>query len=473
MKYVFCFMLVWPLLGTAQIDPVLDEWKKDPDLAHASFGFSLLNAKTGSVLAEYQSQLALVPASTLKLLSTYAALSKLGQHYRFETKFYTTGKLDPATGVLDGDLIIVGSGDPTIQSEHFAKDNLLSTDKWAKQIKEKGIKEIRGKVIADASCFDRRIPDEWIWADISNYYGSIPCGISFSDNAFTLDFSTGENNSKAKLQGLSPAYASTSISVTTDVVANGTEDKAIVYGDPFSFSKEVRGTLPPNKKHFEIKAALPDPALLCAEALCKSLVAFGVKCSPAQAVSEYVYRESGDERQFLFSHLSPYLDNIVTITNLKSVNLFSETMVKVLGKGDGQKGIEEVLHYWETRGMNLSSLSMKDGSGLSRANTLCAELLSKVLCKIYNDTENYKVFSASLPVAGRSGSMSNIGKGKFIENNMRAKTGYMERVRAYSGYLKGRSGKDLAFTLIVNNYSCSPKDMKLKIEKFLSAMEAY
>lgn len=473
MRKKLILFVLFPLFHFGQMNKVLEDWKKDLDLAGSGLGFCVLDAKTRAVILEQNSQMALVPASTLKVLTTYAALSKLGQRYRFETRLFYTGTLDAASGVLDGDILILGGGDPSLQSELYNKDNTLVTDKWAKLIKEKGIKEIRGKIIGDASYFDSNIPGEWIWADIGNYYGAIPNGLSFMDNKFKIVFQTGVKDTEAKLLSYSPNYSTQKLEVISKVLAEGTSDQAIVYGDPKAYKKYVQGTLPPNKKHYEIEAALPDPALLCAEYLCKSLSSFGVKCNIEQAVSRYSYVETGENRQFLFSHFSPDLDNLVIQTNLKSNNLFCESLLRALGKGDTKKGLETVADYWSQRGLDLSSLNMKDGSGLARANTCSSTLLANALAKIYNDTENYKLFLSSLPVAGKTGSMSNIGKGKWIENNLRAKTGYMERVRAYTGYVRTKTGKDLCFAILVNNYTCSPSAMKEKIERFFLALENY
>ena len=472
MLRLFIILSFFSVFAKAQIVSIVDEWKKDKDMAGASIGFCVLETKTGSLVSEYNAHTALVPASTLKIMTTYAALSTLGLHFRYETKLYYSGSFDATTGIIDGDLIILGCGDPTLQSEHFSKDNMSVTDKWAKQLKEKGVKEIKGKIIGDASYQEKSIPDTWIWADISNYYGAVPNGLAFADNKFTMTFSTKEPNTEATLLGYSPVYLTRSLSIKTDVIAKGTEDKAIVYGDPFSFDKEVKGTLPTNKKTYTIEAALPDPALLCAETFYKSLNSFGIKCDSKNITSNYAYRETGDTRTFLFSHFSPHLENIVAQTNLKSNNLFCESLLRTLGKGDSNKGLELVKKYWETRGMAVDELYMVDGSGLSRSNTITAALLAASLCKIYGDGEIYKAFNASLPIAGKSGSMSNIGKGRYIENNLRAKTGYMERVRAYSGYVKTKSGKELAFAILVNNYNCSAKEVKLKIEKYLIALES-
>jgi D-alanyl-D-alanine carboxypeptidase/D-alanyl-D-alanine-endopeptidase (penicillin-binding protein 4) len=130
-------------------------------------------------------------------------------------------------------------------------------------------------------------------------------------------------------------------------------------------------------------------------------------------------------------------------------------------------GIDIVSNYWQKKGLDVSELFMVDGSGLSRANTVTTNFQASLLSKIHNDSILFKTFNNSLPVAGKSGSMSNIGKGKLIENNMRAKTGYINRARGYCGYVRSKSGKDLAFSVLFNNYNCSAKEAKVKIEKFL------
>jgi D-alanyl-D-alanine carboxypeptidase/D-alanyl-D-alanine-endopeptidase (penicillin-binding protein 4) len=130
-------------------------------------------------------------------------------------------------------------------------------------------------------------------------------------------------------------------------------------------------------------------------------------------------------------------------------------------------GIDAVKNYWQKQGLNVDELYMVDGSGLSRADGVTTTFQASLLSKIYKDSTFYKAFNASLPVAGKSGSMSNVGKGKPIEGNMRAKTGYINRARGYAGYVKTKTGKELAFSVLFNNYNCSAKEAKTKIERFL------
>ncbi|MBA3665696.1 MAG: D-alanyl-D-alanine carboxypeptidase, partial [Bacteroidetes bacterium] len=177
--------------------------------------------------------------------------------------------------------------------------------------------------------------------------------------------------------------------------------------------------------------------------------------------------DSTATRTTIYSYYSPPLEKIVYFTNLKSNNHYCETILRAIGKGSMYSGIEATKNYWQKKGLDVSELFMVDGSGLSRANTVTTNFQASLLSSIYKDSVFYKTFNNSLPIAGKSGSMSNIGKGKLIENNMRAKTGYINRARGYCGYVKSKSGKDLAFSVLFNNYSCSAKEAKVKIEKFL------
>ncbi len=469
LKFFLLFFLA-PVAFFAQLNSVTDAWKNDKDLKNASIGFSVLDARTSSLVSEYNAHTGLIPASTLKIVTTSAAMGLLGNDYRYETKIYHTGSFDKKTGVINGNVIIAGSGDPTLQSENFAKDSSAITDKWAQALKEKGVKEIIGVIIGDASCFDHSVPDQWIWSDIGNYFGTVPCGLSFMDNKFKLVYTSGEAGSKATLVKITPAYQKTPISVSSGVVARGSEDEAVVYGDPFSFNKSVNGSIPPNKKNYEVEAALPDPALLCAEMFCASLSKAGIKCRQSEALSNYKKEDTLVAKQLLYMHFSPPLNKIVLYTNLKSNNLYCESLLRSLGKGNVSAGIEAVKNHWQKRGLDVSELFMSDGSGLSRANTVTTALQAQLLCKIYRDSLYYRMFNASLPVAGKSGSMSSIGKGTWIENNLRAKTGYISRVRGYCGYVKTKSGQELAFSILFNNYNCSPKEARLKLEKFMVAL---
>jgi D-alanyl-D-alanine carboxypeptidase/D-alanyl-D-alanine-endopeptidase (penicillin-binding protein 4) len=176
--------------------------------------------------------------------------------------------------------------------------------------------------------------------------------------------------------------------------------------------------------------------------------------------------------QLIIETSSPPLRDLVKETNLNSLNLYAECMLKEMGykagnaQGSSENGAKTIVDYWKKKGINTAGLFMNDGSGLSPRDGVSTGFLVDVLLAM----KDSKTFYNSLPVSGQSGSMKNMGNGTSIEGNMHAKTGHMERVRSYAGYVKGKDGKMYCFALTVNNYTCSSAEIKQKIEKVLVAL---
>jgi D-alanyl-D-alanine carboxypeptidase/D-alanyl-D-alanine-endopeptidase (penicillin-binding protein 4) len=438
-------------------------WKNDACLRNALTGVHVADARSGNEVFSHQSQLALIPASTLKLVTTSAVLKILGPNFRFNTRICYTGEFDRATGTINGDIVIVGGGDPTLQSPLFYKEQI--TDGWAQVLMDKGVKAITGKIIGDASIFNQDIPGSWLWEDVSNYFGAAPCGLSYMENKFSILLTTGENGSSAMITGITPAYETQSLTISNSVIAAGRDDQAYVFGDPGSFTKQIKGSIPANKKDYEIEATLPDPALLCAEHLAASLKKKGISVQ-TKPTSNHQKNKYTDVKP-LHVHSSPTLDKIVIYTNQQSNNLFCESMLLAAGNYNRQTGLQKIKSFWKTRGLDTNQLFMKDGCGLSRANSCTADLQTSLLHKIFADPELYRLMNPSLPLAGRQGSMSSIGKGTVLENNLRAKTGYMLRARAYCGFVTTKGGKELVFSIIFNHYNCTAAEARLKMEKLM------
>jgi D-alanyl-D-alanine carboxypeptidase/D-alanyl-D-alanine-endopeptidase (penicillin-binding protein 4) len=201
--------------------------------------------------------------------------------------------------------------------------------------------------------------------------------------------------------------------------------------------------------------------------LAASLEKTGIRCNKNSAISNYKKDAYVPTKKPLYTHYSPALEKIVFYTNLKSSNPYCESILRVLGKGSAANGIETVKQFCAERGLNTGELFMADGCGLARANTATPAFIAQLLSKMSKDSITFRPLKNSFPVAGKNGSMSSIGKGKFIEGNLHAKTGYINRVRAYCGYVTTRSGKELAFSVMLNNYNCNAREAKLKLEKFL------
>jgi len=453
----------------------IEHLKKDNALKNAVWSVSVLNLKKDSVLASYNTNLSLVPASTLKIVTTGAALQLLGADFKFETKIQYDGILDTLTGVLKGNIYIKGGGDPTLNSEYF-KDTLSLAEKWAKIIKDKGIRKIEGAIVGDASIFENNsIPSQWIWGDIGNYYGAGACGLSYNDNKFTIYFNSGANGTSTEIIKVSPKIEN--IELINHVTAGGTGDNAYVYGTPYSNYRVLEGTIPANKSKYEVDATIPDPALFCAEMLNNALGNLNVKISENATTVRILMEQNkfnSTERKTIHTHYSPVLEKIIYYTNLKSNNLYAEHLLKYIsykknGLGKTTDGADLITAFWKSKGVDVSGFYMNDGSGLSRANVITTKMQTDVLNLISKD-KSFSVFYNSLPVAGKSGSLGGLCENTFAENNLRAKSGYITRARGYCGYVKNRKGETLCFSVLANNYNCTPTEMKKKLEKLLIAI---
>ena len=444
----------------AQPAQLVNNWKKEPRLSSASFGICLAEAKSGKVVYSYNPDLFLIPASTLKLFTTGAAAAILKPNFKFETQFAHTGSLE--NGILNGNLVIIGNGDVTLYSEHFDTTNLLKN--WIQQLKKAGIKKISGNVLVDNTKWSFHLPDHWIWSDISNYYGVSPFPLSYKDNKFRIWLKSYAEGLPAELIKTDLPVGFNAMQIECKVLAKGNSDQAYVYGNPFGYKRWIEGTIPANKALYDIEAALPDPGLLCATEIFIALKANGIEIT-GQPICENQTAPIITGK--FFSHFSPPLDKIIRIANQKSNNLFSEGLVYALGNGNYLKGLSIIKDYWSKQGISQKELIMYDGCGLSRSNLVTAEAFRKMLHSVYSDSLLSKCILTSLPISGVDGSMAHVGKGTFLEKNMRAKTGYIEHVRAYAGYLKNKQGKDLLFVILLNNYHCNPAEARQLIEKMM------
>jgi D-alanyl-D-alanine carboxypeptidase/D-alanyl-D-alanine-endopeptidase (penicillin-binding protein 4) len=477
--FVFAFLThQLCLYSQSKLNTEIEKLKNDVAMKHSTWSLCVMNTKKDSTVTEYNSNASVVPASTMKIVTTAAALSMLGSDFVFETQLQYDGVLDSAKGLLKGNLYIVGSGDPSLESEYFKtkKDTLTTVEKWALVLKSKGIKKIEGAIIGDASIFDDNIvPSQWIWADMGNYFGAGACGLTYHDNKYTVSLRSGANGSPTSINKIQPEIEG--MQIINTVKAGGTDDNAFIYGSPYSNYRMAQGTIPANKNNFEVEGSIPDPALFCAQALEQALKNININITQ-KATTVRQLKESDKEvittRKVLYRHYSPTLDKIVYWTNLKSLNLYAEHLLKYIaykknGIGREDEGTEIVTAFWKNKGVDVSGFFMNDGCGLARANVITTKTETQILRLMVKD-KNFNAFYDSFPVAGKSGSLGNLCEGTCAENNLRAKSGYITRARGYAGYVKSKKGELLCFSVIANNYECTPTEMKKKLEKILIAI---
>ena len=480
LTFVFILLSINTLSAQTKIDTVglnrlnggLKALSLDGGLVHANWGFCLMDPKTGKIVTDFDSERSLMPASSMKVVTTITALNLLGANYTYKTYIQYDGTIS-ADSILNGNLYITGSGDPSLGSDRI--DSAMRFDSlvivWASKIKKAGIKKITGNIIADASAFeDYAVPGSWNWDDIGQYYGAGPYGLNVYENKYTLYYSS--TKTTAKIDSIFPQIDG--LNVMNDVTVGGSSDAAFIYGAPDNYSRYVVGTIPASRKQYTVDGSMPDPPLFLATELRNALDSIGVEVLK-QPTTVYAMQRAmmtiNANRKNLFEYTSPPLSELIFHTNQKSINLYAEALLKTIGKeqlkdGSSKAGARAVEAYLLGQGFNLSGFNQDDGSGLSRLDFITPKQMCNLLL-IESKQANFPVFKESLPIAGRTGTLKTIADNTVAEGKIFAKSGSMYKVRSYSGYVTTKSGELLSFCVIVNNYTCSSAEIREKLEKLM------
>lgn len=479
---IYCVVINQSFWAQNTIQSSINTFVAGPELKNAIVTFQAIDLSTGEQIASYNPLMSVPTASTAKLFSTATAIELLGSDYRPETRIYIDGKIDKE-GTLNGNVWIRGGGDMTLGSKFFnepghERDFLIA---WVDSLKKKGITSISGAIIADGSEFGYAgVPDGWNWSDMGNYYGAGPSGICVFDNMLKLHFETGSTaGTKTKLVTTFPIVPDLVLHnyVTSENVSG---DNSYIFGAPYSLDRFATGSLPLNHKGFEVKGSLPDPEFQLAYELMQQLTNSGILVREgAKSVRQMDLQQKNrysTSYSMLFTHKGQRIIDIATLTNMKSINLFAEGLVclvgyKMTGNGSTDEGLKQMEKYWSNQ-IDWNGLYIKDGSGLSRSNGISAFHFCELL-KVMSKSKNAQAFYSTLPVAGKSGTLSSLCKDEPGQGRVVAKSGTMSRIKSYSGYVQSKSGKKIAFSITVNNFNSSSAAVTKKIEKVLNTMAVY
>ncbi len=453
----------------SEVERKLTYWSQKSDLKHSSIGVCIQDANTGEIIAQTNPQLSLIPGSIIKLVTTATALETFGPDFRFETKLATNGEIK--NGTLLGDLMIIGGGDPALGSKYFEEYYLKNhfLDEWVSSLKENNIKYISGKVIVDGSIYETQtVPNTWIWEDIGNYYGAGANGLSVYDNMYQIHLSSPtEAGKQTKIKRIDPEIPN--VYFDNQVLSsNINRDRAYVFGSPNENKRIIRGTIPKSKADFVIKASMPNPAKLVKWQLENRLAKKGIKFNTKK-------NDELAEPYLLSCTSSPKLIDIIRVTNHESVNLFAEHLLKHLafrksGLGSTKEGVGIVKRFWKSKGINIDGFFMEDGSGLSRFNSVTANQMVQILSYMKNQSKHSDLFFSSIPKVP-NGTLYVFESGKFPNGTLQAKSGSMTRVRCYAGLIKTQSNREVLFTIMLNNFSCSQSTAVDLIEELLYSIK--
>ena len=335
------FLLIFSgqILAQNSFKSSVEKLLQQEEYKNASVGMNVIDLNSGETVFKLNPDKLLIPASTMKMITSGTALEILGADYRFKTQISYTGKIDK-NGVLDGDLILIGGADPALGSEYFQDHYFEFLKNWARQVKASGIKKVKGDLILDDGIYDtERIPDSWVWGDIGNYYGAGPSAFTVFDNMYRITFSS--PTKEGKLTKVIQTYPKIEgLQIENEVLtADNNSDNAYVFGGPFDKHRVIRGTIPRNRKAFTIKASVPDPEEILADAFLQNLLTEGIFVDGETRFGKNV----SNKTTLIYTQESPTLAEIAEVLNHESVNLFAEHFLKQIAVEKNGLGTEKML----------------------------------------------------------------------------------------------------------------------------------
>jgi D-alanyl-D-alanine carboxypeptidase/D-alanyl-D-alanine-endopeptidase (penicillin-binding protein 4) len=401
-------------------------------------------------LFELNARTLLVPASVAKLVTVATAADAVGWDYRYTTTLRTNGVV--SDGVLRGDLLVVGSGDPSIGGR--AGDDFSS---WVEELKTAGVRRIEGRIIGDDDAIEEPRPQlAWAWDDLGYSTGALFGALNLAENRTSVTIAPGASPGAPAVVTTDPRLA---FRVVTNRVTTGAADSApLVWPEqrPGEPSLTVAGSIPAGAPPAVMAIAVGNPTLWFASALKARLVRDGIEVSgEAIDIDDVLPTPNRETMTVLVTHRSRPLAELTQLVLKDSVNLYAEALMRLNAAPDAFPTNDAALEGLGARvdswGIASGSYQLVDGSGLSRRDTISADAVLTILERM-DDRSGTSPFVSGLPIAGVDGSLAGRMKGTAAEGNVRAKTGTMSNIRSLAGYVTTRDGERLAFVILINNF---------------------
>ena len=427
----------------ARIDSLLQERRA----AHAFWGVSIYDLKGDSLLYERNGDRGFLPASNQKLFTTAAALDLLGPEHRYETTLSFDGTTQDS--VMQGDLRLVGSGDPTFGSTALERSEPLRD--WAERLAEMGVRRIEGRLIGDDQVFlDGFYPDGWsvnyLTRQKGQQMGVHPGGLSYRDNTVPVTVRATTPGAPPEVR-IQPEGV---LSVENEAVTSERwRGSTLLINRTFSTNKIVLTGSVARSYGGVRNVPVSDPTAFTLHIFRERLQGAGIETDLELVNAKALDGPSG-EGEPLFVHVSPLLPEIVTEINKRSNNFYAEQVLRTYGWGGSTRGgIQRTESFLRRAGIDTRALSLNDGSGLSRKNLVTPRSLQALLAHM-NGHAAGEVFRASIPRGGERNTTLSTRLGR---TDVRAKTGSLAFVRGLSGYVERPDGGRVAFALFANNYT--------------------
>ena len=465
MKKVILFLFLLIAITPANAQTLIEKLKvafnkfaSDEQLKYASVSFSVLNTETGALIFGGNENLGVAPASTLKTITSATALALLGEDFTYKTQVSYSGNIE--NEILKGDLIISGSGDPTLGSWRWkstSKEVVLNKILFGLQ--QFGIKSIEGKIIGDDGLWDTQsLPIGWIWQDLGNYYGAGSSALSWGENQFELNFQPSKTTGGlVNIKNKEEIYPFLDIKNELKTGSAGSGDNVYAYSAPYTSTIYLRGTYGIDLVK-KIGLSLPDAAFAMAYEVAEFLKKNSIN-SVGFTTARLADKNEFNNTKLITEIVSPPLKEIVYWFNQKSVNLYGEQLIRTLGMKFGISastvdGVKTVQDYWKTKGIAPETLNIVDGSGLSPADRITTLSMAQVLYHTKKE-KWFNTYLESLPT----------------NNGLKMKSGSIADVLGYAGYSTTINKQSLCFSIVINNYTGSSSAVKKKMFTLLNHLK--
>jgi len=427
-------------------------------LANASVSILVKSLKDGSVIYEKNSERPLMPASNMKLVTTAAALEKLGKDYKYSTRFYLTANPD-ANGVVNGSLIVKGSGDPNISGRGQTSVTAL-LENVLQQLKAKGVQKITGDIIIDDTIFDREyVHPDWPHDQLNRWYSAEIGGVSFNDNCIDLTLTPGDKAGDLAHVETAPSTAYVTLDNTCKTTDNAKKHKFAIKRDSGSNTFSITGTIWTKAKPYKTSIPIHNPGLFFGTVFSEVLQKGGIAVGGNVTLATKSY-DPGNDGLVPGAEITSDIARTITVANQRSQNFYAESMLKLLGHsfgaaGSWAEGAKVVEGYLGGLGVPKNNFVIRDGSGFSKSNRLTARAIVSVLEHMHSG-ELARIYMDSFAVSGLAEtSLEKRLTEEPYAGRIHGKTGSLNNVSALSGYAENLDGEIFAFSIIVNDSSNS------------------
>jgi D-alanyl-D-alanine carboxypeptidase/D-alanyl-D-alanine-endopeptidase (penicillin-binding protein 4) len=466
--YLLLSLFVHPFVVSSQIiskklEAAVSNFLSDSQMKNAVMSLHIVNSKTGGVVYSKNSSVGLSAASSQKVITAVTAFELLGKDYKFKTELGYNGEMKD--GMLNGNLFVVGYGDPTLGSWRYPTTKAdVVLKRWVNELARAGIKTINGDIYLDDSEFSfQPIPGGWIWDDIGNYYGAGHWGLNWHENQYDLILKPGSKEGDAvEILRSEPQLQASVLINQLKTGKKGSGDNGYIYLPPYSVTGFVNGTIPAGEKEFIISGSFPNPSIQFDQEMNSALqqAKIGGNFRFKSSQSSIVNKEAIPKASTILSTIySPPLDSVVYWFLKKSINLYGEALVKTMayekqGFGSTESGLSLVYDFWRTRGVDSNSIKMMDGSGLSPQNRITSDAFVKVM-QYARGRSWFPSFYNALP--------------EF--NGLKMKSGTIGGAKSFTGYSKSANGAEYTFAIVVNNYNGISSQIISKMYKVLDVLK--